>query len=155
MGRRHLILLAGVAAALAVSAPGSAASIRWTELQRGEALLTQLVSPVVLVASDRDTALPLTSGLPQKGVDALLDVDYTRNVVVGVFGPFGCRDPRIVVKSIARQGQQVMVTLATKPAAAGAKRCRDKTVTYRLLVLPKKEFKAPYPRIGDVKFARA
>jgi hypothetical protein len=155
VGRRHLILLAWAAAALAAAAPGSSASIRWTELQRGEALLTQLISPVVLVASDRDTALPLTSGLPQKAVDALLHVDYKRNVVVGVFGPFGCRDNRIVVRSIARQGQQLLVTLATRPAAAGAKKCRDKTVTYRLLVLPKKEFQAPYPRIGDVKFARA
>ena len=155
MGRRHLILLAALAAALAAAAPGSAAPIRWTELQRGEALLTQLISPVVLVASDRDTALPFTSGLPQKGVDALLHVDYKKNVVVGVFGPFGCRDERIVVKSIARLGQQLMVTLTTKPAPAGAKKCRDKRVTYRLLVLPKKEFKAPYPRIGDVKFARA
>lgn len=155
MGRRHLIVLASVAAALVVAATGSASRISWTELQRGDALLTQLISPVVLVASDRDTALPFTSGLPQKGVDALLHVDYKKDVVVGVFGPFGCRDSRIVVKSIARQGRQLMVTLATKPAPPGAKKCRDKTVRYRLLVLPKAEFKAPYPRVGDARFARA
>ena len=154
MGRRHLILLAALAAALAAAAPGSAAAIRWTELQRGEAELTQLISPVVLVAGTRDTAIPFTSGLPQKGVDALLGVDYKKNLVVGVFGPFGCIDPRVVVKSIVRRGQQLMVTLATKPAPAGAKKCRDKFPTYRLLVVPKAELKAPYPRSGDVRFAR-
>ena len=154
MGRRHLILFAWVAAALAVAAPGSAAGVRWTELQRGDAELTQLISPVVLVATTRDTAIPFTSGLPQKGIDALLGVDYGKNLVVGLFGPFSCIDNRLVVKSIALQSRQFMVTLVKKPAPAGAKKCRDSRPTYRLLVLPKSQFKAPYPRTGDAKFAR-
>jgi hypothetical protein len=48
-----------------------------------------------------------------------------------------------------------MVTIATNPAPAGARKCRDKRVTYRLLVLPKKQLEAPYPRRGDVRFAPA
>ncbi len=155
MGRRHLIPLAALAAALAVVASADAATIRWTELQRGPAQLTQLVSPVALVAYSRDSAIGFSSGLPQKGVDALLGVNYGKNIVVGVFGPFGCQDQRVVVKSIVRKGAQLQVRLATKPAVAGAPRCRDKSPTYRLLVLPKSQFHRPYPTRADTKGAGA
>src|SRR5262249_28657118 len=96
-----------------------------------------------------------SSGLPQKAVDQLLGVDYGKNLVVGVFGPFGCRDQRVVVKSIVRKGALLVVTIATNPAAAGAPRCRDKSPTYRLLVLPKKQFARPSPTRADTRVARA
>jgi hypothetical protein len=156
MGRRHLILLvaAASAAALAVAAPAGAV-VRWSELGRGRAELTQLVSPVTLVATDRDSALRFTSGLPQNGIDALLGVDYGRNLVVAVFGPFGCRDRRILVKSIVRKGVRLDVTLRTRPLAAGTKECRARYPTYRLLVLPKVQFDRPYPNRAETKVARA
>jgi hypothetical protein len=167
VGRGHLIRLAALAAAATAAvalsaaaadarpAPAGAAAIRWTELARGPADLTQLISPVALVAYSRDSAIAFSSGLPQKGVDQLLGVNYGKNLVVGLFGPFGCRDQRVVVKSIVRKGSQLLLTLVTKPAAAGATRCRDKSPTYRLLVLPKNQFHRPYPTHADTRVAGA
>jgi hypothetical protein len=163
VGRGHLIRLAALAgaaslaatAAVAAPVPAGATTIRWTELARGPAQLTQLLSPVSLVAYSRDSAIAFSSGLPQKAVDQLLGVDYDKNLVVGVFGPFGCRDERVVVKSIIRKGAQLQITLVTKPAAASAPKCRDKSPKYRLLVLPKKQFARPYPTRADTRVARA
>jgi hypothetical protein len=74
----------------------------------------------------------------RKGIDAPLGIDYKR----------------IVVESIVRQGQQLAVTPATKPAS-GAEKCWDKSPTYALLVGPKTQFKGQYARRGDVRIAPA
>jgi hypothetical protein len=155
VGRRYLSFVASLAVALALAAP-AAAGLRWRELVRGSADVAQPRSPVAFVASDRRSATArFPWGLPDRALDALERVDFSRNAVVAVFGEFGCRDHRVVVSSLTRRGAALAVTLVTKPLPPGPVECMAIFPTYRLLLVSKKQLSRPYPTRAEVRLARA
>jgi len=153
VGRRHLSRGAALGAALALAAPASA-GIHWSELVRGGASGVQ-PTPVAFVAIDRASSARFAGRLPATAAPVLDRVDFSRSVVVAVFGEFGCEDHRVAVTSIVQRGSRLVVSLVLRPLAPGTMECMALFETYRLLAVPKSVLRRPYPTSAGAVLARA
>ena len=58
-------------------------------------------------------------------------------MLVGVFGPFGCKDGRVHVARINQNGRALLVRLVMTPLPAGTMECQAIFATFRFLVVPR------------------
>jgi hypothetical protein len=91
----------------------------------------------------------------RRGAAALRDVDFSRDAVVAVLGPFGCKDGRIDVGSLTQRGNALAVSLRERAPAPGTMECMAIFETFRLLTVPKAALHRPYPTRATVTLARA
>ncbi|HEY2220033.1 MAG TPA: hypothetical protein VGH35_11875 [Gaiellaceae bacterium] len=156
MGRRHLSRAALVAFGLLLfAAPAPAlASPTWQLVARGNARgpLDQLTGYVAL---DRPSATAWSARTGKSGAAALRRADFSRNALVAVFGPFGCKDGRVAVASLTQRGSTLAVSLRESSPAPGTVECMAIFETFRLLTVPKAELHKPYPTHATVALARA
>jgi hypothetical protein len=136
-----------------LAAPASA-SIRWQLVARGTAggLADR---PEGYVALDRPSAAAFAARTGKTGAAAIRRVDFTRDAVVAVFGPFGCQDGRVDVASLAQRGTTLVVKLLERSLAPGTAECMAIFETFRLLAVPKATLHKPYPAQAAVTLARA
>jgi hypothetical protein len=107
------------------------------------------------VAVDRPSAAAFAARTGKSGAAAIRRVDFSRDAVVAVFGPFGCKDGRVDVTSLAQRGGTLRVRLRERPVAPGTVECMAIFETFRLLVVPKSALQKPYPTRATVSLARA
>jgi len=156
VGRRHLSRAAVVALALLLpGAPALAsASPTWQLVARGTArgATDQLTGYVAL---DRPSATAWAARTGKSGAAALRGTDFSRNAIVAVFGPFGCKDGRIDVTSLTQRGSTLVVRLRERMPALATVECMAIFETFRLLTVPKAGLHKPYPMHATVALARA
>ena len=145
MGRRHLSRLAvGTAFTLAAVTPvADASSIHWRVVAHGAATSPATTDPYAIVATSRVAARPIVERVPRAAGAKAGGVDFRSSILVGVFGPFGCRDPRIHVTRIDESGRTLHVHLTMTPLPPGTMECRALFPTFRLLAVPRSDL----PRI--------
>ncbi len=150
---RGLALLAVLAAATAVPA-AAGRTIPWTVIGHGIATGEPSHSPVALVATSPSAAHHVVTTVPPKAAAAALRVNYRLNVLVGVFGAFGCTDGRVRITGIDERASTLVVKLVVKPLPPGVASCMALYQTYRLLVVPRHALAAT-PTAAKVTVARA
>ena len=154
MGRRHLSRAAAAALALLTFVAPASASLSWQVVARGNA--AGLADGVQgYVALDRSSATLFAVRTGKTGAAAIRRVDFTRNAVVAVFGPFGCKDGRIGVTSLAQRDGTLAVSLRERSPAPGTVECMAIFETFRVLTVPKAGLHKPYPKHARVTLARA
>jgi hypothetical protein len=107
------------------------------------------------VAVDRPSTAAFAARTGKSGAATIRRVDFSRDAVVAVFGPFGCKDGRVDVTSLAQRGGTLTVRLRERPVAPGTVECMAIFETFRLLTLPKSALQKPYPTRATVSLARA
>jgi hypothetical protein len=154
VGRRHLIHGAALAAALVVTAAApAAASLRRQLVAHGAA--GGGVGQDAYVALDRSAARSFRARLDPSGAAALARVDFRRSAAVAVFGPYGCQDARVSVRSIVQRGKTLAVTLFERALPPGTAECMAVFETYRLLTIARAALHSPDPTRATVTLARA
>jgi hypothetical protein len=138
-----------------VAATASASpSITWRLVAHGNA--GDVADPLVgYVALDRPAAAAFAARTGTSGLEAVGRVDFARNALVAVFGPFGCKDGRVEVGSLVQRGGVLAVRLRERSLAPGTMECMGIFETFRLLTVPKAALSKPYPRRATVALARA
>ena len=137
MGRRNLIPLLAVAAALGAAATASAA-ISWRTIGDGTAAGTPLAQAKGYIAATRASALAqFGSRLTSSARANLGKVDFGHQVLVAVFGEYGCNDGNIVTAGIVRRNSTLTVDLVPRPPAPGTVTCQALFPTYRFLAVPR------------------
>jgi hypothetical protein len=157
VGRRHLSrspALAALGLLLLPAPPPASASLTWRLLARGNAvgLADRLQA---YIAFDRPSATAFAARTGKSGAAAIRRVDFSRDDVVAVFGPFGCKDGRVAVASLAQRGGTLVVKLLERSPAPGTMECMGIFETFRLLAVPKSGLHEPYPAQVTVTLARA
>ena len=157
MGRRHLSAVAALAAVSLTLAGGAsaAAGIRWRVLGSGAAPAAAVSTPTGYVAVDRAATAAFAPNLPSAAARIVHGVDFSRAAVVAIFGEFGCRDHRIAVAAVVRQGATLVVRLVERPLAPGTVECMAIFPTYRILSVAKSVLDRPYPTHATVTLAPA
>jgi hypothetical protein len=97
----------------------------------------------------------LAQRLPVTARPALGAVDVTREAVVGLFAGFGCKDHRVVVRTIVRKAGVLVVSLVERPLEPGRAECQAIFATWRLLTVTRSQLARPLPTRVEVRFARA
>jgi hypothetical protein len=64
---------------------------------------------------------------------------------LGLFGQFGCRDPRVRIARIERAGSLLRVRLVMRPLAAGKVECLAIFPTFRLIALNRSDLGSGVP----------
>jgi len=155
LGRGHLSRAAVVGLALlSLTAPPASASITWQLVARGNAR-GSVDRPAAYVALDSASAAAFADRTGRQGSAAIRGVDFSRNAVVAVFGPFGCKDRRIDVASLTQRGSVLAVGMHERSPAPGTMECMAIFETFRLLTVPKAALHEPYPTRATVTLARA
>ena len=156
MGRRNLSRLVAVVALFLTLAPSAGAAIRWQLLADGAASGSSVSTTTAFVALSRSGAnAQFSSRLTDRAESVLGRADFSRHVVVAIFGEFGCRDHRIAVTSIVRHGSRLAIGLTERRPRPGTVECMAIYQTYRLLSVPRASLARPYPTRAVVSLARA
>ncbi len=138
MGRGHLSLLAAVFLVLAGAASVAAAgTIPWRVAARGTATGVSPRAPLAILATSRVAARRIAADVPADAARVALGVDYRTSLLLGVFGPFGCKDGRVRVTGVVERGRTLVVHLLVRPLPPGAAECLAIFPTFRLLVVPR------------------
>jgi hypothetical protein len=129
-------------------------SITWRLVAHGNA--GGVADPLVgYVALDRPSAAAFAARTGTSGLQAVRRVDFGRDALVAVFGPFGCKDARVEVDSVAQRGASLAVRLRERRPAPDTVECMGIFETFRLLTVPKAALEKPYPTRATVTLARA
>lgn len=124
--------------ALAVAGSAAAAgTIPFRVIAHGISTLKTTPKPFALVASSRADARRIILDVPPAAAQAVLRTSFRRSIVVGVFGPFGCKDDRVGVARVTQAGTVLTVHLTVKPLAPGTVECQAVYETARVLVVPR------------------
>jgi hypothetical protein len=154
VGRRHLSRAAVAALVLLLSPTSAFASLTWQLVAHGNAdgFSDRLQG---YVAVDRPSAAAFVARTGKSGAAAIRRVDFSHNAVVAVFGPFGCKDARVEIASLAQRVSALAVRLRERSPAPGTMECMAIFETFRLLTVPKAALHKPYPTRATVTLARA
>ncbi len=153
MGRRHLIGAAVLVTALVVASNGAAA-ISWRTVGDGPAAGPTVSTAAGYVVRSRSSALAtFGSRLTVAARAKLAKVDFTRNLLVAVFGEYGCNDANVITTAVTRRGGRLTVRLVPRPPATGTMTCQALFPTYRFLAVPRSELAPPLPTRVVVDFA--
>jgi len=135
-------------------AASASPSINWRLVAHGNA--GGVADPLVgYVALDRPSAAAFAARTGTTGLQAVRRVDFARDALVAVFGPFGCKDARVEVDSVAQRRGALAVRLRERRPAPGTAECMAIFETFRLLTVPKAVLQKPYPTRATVTLARA
>jgi hypothetical protein len=145
VGRRNLIVVAALAAALATTST-AAGAIGWRTVADGPSAGPTVTAAEGFIAFGRSSALALFGGRLTAVARAKLGrFDFARNALVAVFGEFGCNDANVVTTVVTRHGGTVTVSLARKPPPPGTMTCQAIFPTYRFLAVPRGGLAPPLP----------
>ncbi len=132
----------------------AAAALSWRTVSDGPAAGPTVSAAVGYVAASRSAALgAFGSRLPAAARAKLAKVDFARNLLVAVFGEYGCNDANVVTAAVTRHGATLTVRLVPRPPAAGTVTCQALFPTYRFLAVPRSALVAPLPTRAVVDFA--
>jgi hypothetical protein len=145
VGRRNLIPLLAVAAALGAAATASAA-ISWRTIGDGTATGPPLTEAKGYIATSRGSALAqFGSKLTPSARANLGKVDFGHQVLVALFAEYGCNDANIVTTSIVRRDSTLTINLVPRPPAPGTVTCQALFPTYRFLAVPRSALGSSLP----------
>jgi hypothetical protein len=133
---------------LVLAAAASAAAARvvpWQLLARGVASKDDGAAPLGILASSKLAAHRIVLRVPRQEGQTVLRLDYRRRVALGVFGQFGCRDPRVRIARIERAGSLLRVRLVMQPLASGKVECLAIYPTFRLVALDRSDLGSGVP----------
>jgi hypothetical protein len=139
VGRRHLSRLLPLLVALVVVASAAAAStIPFRVAARS---ITDpsgaTAKPFAILGTSALTAHRIVVRVPPEAAQPVLEANFRRSIVLGVFGPFGCKDGRVHVTRVTQAERTLTVHLAIKPLAPGMMECLAIYETVRVLVVPR------------------
>jgi hypothetical protein len=155
VGRRHLISFVAVAAALALAATATATgAIYWHTVGDGTATGPTLTAAKGYIATSRSSAVAqFGSRLTAAARAKLGKVDFTNEVLVAVFGEYGCNDKNVVTTALVQHGKTLTVDLVPQPPAPGTVTCQALFPTYRFVAVPRSNLESPLPTRVVVLFA--
>ncbi len=132
----------------------AAATLSWRTVGDGAAAGPTVNTAVGYVAASRSAALAaFGSRLTAPARASLAKVDFAHNLLVAVFGEYGCNDANVVTTAVTRHGATLTVRLVPRPPAAGTVTCQALFPTYRFLAVPRSALVAPLPTRAVVDFA--
>ena len=139
MGRRHLTRLAPLLAVLVVVASAAAAgTIPFRIASHGISNpMRATAKPFAILGTSRVTAHRIVVRVTPDVAQPVLLANFRKQIVLGVFGPFGCKDGRVRVARVTQSGTMLIVHLSIKPLAPGMMECLAIYETVRVLVLPR------------------
>ena len=139
MGRRHLSRILPLLVALVVVASAAAAStIPFRVTARGVSdPATTSAKPFGILGTSAVTARRIVMRVPPAVARPVLAANFRKSIVLGVFGPFGCKDGRVRVARVTQAGKILTVHLSIKPLAPGLMECLAIYETVRVLVVPR------------------
>jgi hypothetical protein len=139
VGRRHLSRALPVLLALVVVASAAAASaipVRVTARGASDPGSTA-AKPFGILGTSAITARRIVLRVPPAVARPVLAANFRTSIVLGVFGPFGCKDGRVRVARVTQSGKILTVHLSIKPLAPGMMECLATYETVRVLVVPR------------------
>ena len=115
----------------------AASTVGWRVVAHGTATSPASANPYAIVATSAAAAQPIVVRVPASARGKALALDYRSSVLVGVFGPFGCRDHRVHVSRVDEISRTLRVRLTMTPLPPSTMECQALFTTYRLLVVPR------------------
>jgi hypothetical protein len=139
VGRRHLSRILPLLVALVVVASAAAAStIPFRVTARGVSdPATTSAKPFAILGTSAVTARRIVMRVPPAVARPVLAANFRKSIVLGVFGPFGCKDGRVRVARVTQASKILTVHLSIKPLAPGLMECLAIYETVRVLVVPR------------------
>jgi hypothetical protein len=145
--------LLAVAATLTAAATATAA-ISWRTIGDGTATGPPLTEAKGYIATSRGSALAqFGSRLTAAARANLGKLDFTHQVLVAVFGEYGCNDGNIVTSGVVRHGSTLTIDLVPRPPAPGTVTCQALFPTYRFLAVPRSGLGSSLPTGVDIHLA--
>ena len=136
MGRRHLSrLLPPVLALAAVATAAAAGTVSFRVASHGIANGAPTAKPFAILGTSPATAHRIVLRVPPAVALPVLRANFRTSLVLGVFGPFGCKDGRVRVARVTQSGTMLAVHLSLKPLAPGVMECQAIYETVRVLVV--------------------
>ena len=138
MGRRHLSrFLLPVLALAAVATAAAACIVSFRVASHGIATGATTAKPFAILGTSPLTAHRIVLRVPPAVAQPVLRANFRTSVVLGVFGPFGCKDGRVRVDRVTQSGTMLAVHLSLKPLVPGTMECHAIYETVRVLVVPR------------------
>ncbi len=139
MGRRHLSRILPLLVALVVVVSAAAASaIPFRLAARGVSdPATSTAKPFAILGTSAATARRIVLRVSPAVARPVLAANFRTSIVLGVFGPFGCKDVRVHVARVTQSGKILTVHLSIRPLAPGQMECLAIYETVRVLVVPR------------------
>jgi hypothetical protein len=132
----------------------AAAALSWRTVGDGPAAGPTVDKPVGYIAASPSGALAaFGSRLTAPARASIAKVDFAHNLLVAVFGEYGCNDGNVVTTAVTRHGSTLTVRLVPRPPAAGTVTCQALFPTYRFLAVPRSGLAPPLPTRAVVDFA--
>jgi hypothetical protein len=147
-----------LAIALVLAAAASAAATRvvtWHLLAHGVATKNDGAATIGILASSKAAAHRLVLRVPAQAAQTVLRLDYRRQVALGIFGQFGCRDNRVRIAGIEQTATLLRVRLELRPLAPGTVECLAIYPTFRLVEIARSDLGPRLPTRVTVSLARA
>ena len=119
-------MLAALVLAVAASA-AAASTIPFRVVAHDIAATKTTLEPFALVATSRRSAHRIVVDVPTPAAQPVLLANYRTSIVLGVFGPFGCKDGRVRVARVTQVGSTLTVHLVVKPLPPGTMDARRST----------------------------
>ena len=121
----------------ATTSVAAASTITWRVVAHGATASPSTGETYALVATTRSAASRIVARVPAAAGRKALAVDYGTSVLVGAFGPFGCKDDRVHVARIDESVRTLYVRATMSPLPPGTMECQAIFSTFRLLVIPR------------------
>jgi len=139
VGRRHLSRVLPLLVVLVVVASAAAAStVPFRVVAHGIADPSAATAkPFALLGTSQVTAHKIVLRVTPAVAHLVLTAKFHTSIVLGVFGPFGCKDARVRVARLTQSGKLLTVHLSIKPRAPGMMECQAIYETVRVLVVPR------------------
>jgi hypothetical protein len=127
-------LLLGIA--LAVAAPAAAAStVPFRVAAHGISAGAPTAKPFAILGTSPVSGHRIVLGVSPEVAQPVLAANFRKQIVLGVFGPFGCKDRRVRVVRLTQTGRMLVVHLSLKPLDSGMMECQAIYETARVLVV--------------------
>jgi hypothetical protein len=147
-----------LAIALVLAAAASAAATRvvtWHLLARGVATKNDGAATIGILAPSKADAQRLVLRVPAQDAQTVLRLNYRRQVALGIFGQFGCRDHRVRIAGIEQTATLLRVRLQLRPLTAGTVECLAIYPTFRLVEIARSDLGPRVPTHVVVSLAGA
>jgi hypothetical protein len=136
VGGGHLSRLLLLGIALAVAAPAAAAStVPFRVAAHGISAGAPTAKPFAILGTSPVSGHRIVLRVPMEVAQPVLAANFRKQVVLGVFGPFGCEDRRVRVVRLTQTGKMLVVHLSLKPPDSGMMECQAIYETARVLVV--------------------
>ena len=136
MGRGHLSRLLLLGIALAVAAPAAAAgTVPFRVAAHGTSAGAPAARPFAILGTSTVSGHRIVVRVTPAVALPELRANFRTQIVLGVFGPFGCKDGRVHVARVTQTARMLVVHLSLEPLTPGAMECQAIYETARALVV--------------------